>query len=325
MPRSCGVGNGDAMTEQQCSRCRTANLPHAAFCNGCGAALAPAQAAERPDAAPSGWALATAGMQHAPDPGVGSGALRREELASWWARLGASIVDGILVLLVVGLGAAAVGLVGYLVDPEGVERLFGWLDGESFGGGAVPSSDGGLVWLLLVGVVILVAYAVWEVAWIRSARFMGRPGQLVAGFRVVRADGLERLSLGRAIGRAASKLMYNVPNVGFLATIASAFTIGLTERKQALHDMIGGTVCVRKDALARRGIGPDASNEALVRQGEWRSQSPGGAMHGVAPGPAPLPSHAPAGTPPPAAPPPPAPPAEDDRRWSSPPGQGPFV
>lgn len=294
------------MTEQQCTRCRTANPPEAAFCNGCGTTLARDRPTERPDAAPSGWALATAGMERAPEPVVGFGALRRDELAGWWARLGGWILDGIIALLVIGSATILVGVVGYLLDPDGIERAFDWFIEDQYLDGADIGNS--WIWLVLVGGVLVIGYVLWEVLWIRSAR-MAKPGQSVAGFRVVRVEGLERLSTGRAVGRMFSKALYNVPNLGFLVTVASAFTIGLTERRQGLHDMIAGTACVRKDALARRGIGPDAGNEALVSQAAWRLREtrPAGAPgHGVPHAP-PVPTAGAAAPQPPAVP--PAPPA----------------
>lgn len=261
------------MTEQQCDRCRTANPPEAAFCHGCGAALASTGAAARADAAPSGWALATAGMAQPPEQASGHGPLRREELAGWWQRLGASFLDGIIVVLLLGIAAALLTLLAWLVDPGAVELTLAWGDDEV--SDEAYGASNAWWWLAVVGPLLLVGYLLWEVLWIRSAKHMARPGQWLAGFRVVRAEGIERVSTGRAVGRMAAKWLYNVPQAGTLATLASAFTIGLTKRRQGLHDMIGGTVCVRRDALARRGIGPDANDESLVRHAEWRSQAAG--------------------------------------------------
>lgn len=291
------------MTEQQCGRCRTTNPSGAAFCHGCGAALASADAAARAEAAPSGWALATAGMAQAPEQVAGHGPLRRDELAGWWQRLGASLLDGIFVMLLLAVAAGLLTLLAWLVDREAVERTFDWfadeLSDDAYG------ASNAWWWLAVAGPLLVLGYLLWEVLWIRSAKHMARPGQWIAGFRVVRAEGIERLSTARAVGRMAAKWLYNVPRAGTLVTIASAFTIGLTKRRQGIHDMISGTVCIRRDALARRGIGPDANDEALVRQAEWRMQasapSAPPAAVGAAPGAhvPPPPPPPPPGTPPP--------------------------
>jgi hypothetical protein len=105
---------------------------------------------------------------------------------------------------------------------------------------------------------------------------MARPGQSAAGFRVVRAQDLTPLTTSRSFGRFGGKLLYSIPTLGSGLTFITAFTIGLTEKKQAIHDMVGGTVCVRKSALARRGIGPDT---AAALHGGSSVQSPASFVH----------------------------------------------
>ncbi len=211
-------------------------------------------------AGPSGWALATAGMAHAPP--VFSGDPRRapldtSELASWWARLGGYLLDGLLFGLVAVVVWVVTGVVAWMVDPGGIESMFDSLVVEE-ASSAAAAWDPAIGWMIAFVLTTFVTYVLWEVLWLRSSH-MARPGQSIAGFRVVSAEGLERIGTGRAIGRCAAKLIYQVPYAGGLGIFATAFTIGLSNRKQALHDMMGGTVCVRKSALARRGIGPDAS------------------------------------------------------------------
>jgi uncharacterized RDD family membrane protein YckC len=292
------------MDSIQCTACRTMNAATASFCNGCGAALAVPSAAVNPvdeapmGAAPSGWALATAGMGLAPETSdPASGPLRKDELAAWWPRFGGYLLDGLIAFGALLLLWGALGMFMAVSDPDALSALGDWFETDE----EFPAVGDG--WIGLFFVVTFAGYFAWEVLWLRSEG-MGRPGQRIAGFRVVRASDVSRLTTGRALGRAAAKLIYNIPQLGTLFWIASAFTIGLSDRKQGLHDMLGGTACVRKDALARRGIGPDAANVGMLP-----SQLPG------------MPTAPPTstwGTPPSSSPPYTPPP-------NLPPSQGPFV
>jgi uncharacterized RDD family membrane protein YckC len=246
---------------------------------------------------PSGWALATADM-HVPAPAVqGPGPVRRAEYASWWARLGGYLLDGLLAMLFVGALLAVLAVLAFVVDPDGLEELTTWFTDGMYG----DPSGNALGWLLAGVAVVLVAYVWWEVYWIRAPRFMARPGQLVAGFRVVRIDTLAPVGTGRAFGRMLGKLGLGAV-LGWLYDIVCAFTIGLGSRRQALHDLVAGTVCVRRSALASRGIGPDAVQGAGGSPPTLPRSQPA-----APPVPGTLPPPSGSGTPPPQAP--PAPPS----------------
>lgn len=87
----------------------------------------------------------------------------------------------------------------------------------------------------------------WEVAWIASP-MRGKPGQRMAGFRVVRPDG-SRVSLARAAVRWATRMLAWL-TVG-VTLVVSAALVAATGRRQALHDLVAQTVCVRSGAIRR--------------------------------------------------------------------------
>lgn len=245
---------GGAVEQVECGSCRASNPASAAFCGACGAALQPA--AGRSQESPSGWALATAGIDQ-PAPPATADALRTDEYASWGARLGGYLLDGFILSLVVAAVVAGMALLAWALSPDAFDELINSL--ELVGDGEDPFADPPdslVAWFLAGFAAILVVGFLWEVLWVRS-RGMGRPGQRIAGFRVVRASDLTRVGSSRAIGRAAAKLLYGIPNLGWLPVIGSAFTIGLSARRQGLHDMISGTACVKTSALELRGKGPD--------------------------------------------------------------------
>lgn len=90
---------------------------------------------------------------------------------------------------------------------------------------------------------------VWEISWI-AAPTRGKPGQRMAGFRVVRPDG-SRVSLARAALRWAVRMLA-WPTTG-LTLVVSAVLVHTTGRRQALHDLAAQTMCVRRAALQRMG------------------------------------------------------------------------
>ncbi len=120
---------------------------------------------------------------------------------------------------------------------------------------------------VLIDAVILVP--LWAVApfnlllwWLYSAVLLAywdgqTVGKRVCGIRVIHADG-GPLGFGHALGREAAKVLSNLTlGIGYLLA-------GITERKQALHDLVTGTYVVhrtpdatiplphRSEAMARR-------------------------------------------------------------------------
>jgi uncharacterized RDD family membrane protein YckC/Tfp pilus assembly major pilin PilA len=126
--------------------------------------------------------------------------------ADFWVRLGAFIIDCILLTVL------------WFVLPLTV-RAAGW-----------P------VWLggLLPTVAFFLYYAVLE-----SSSLQATVGKLALGIKVTDMQG-ERIGLGRALGRS---LAHIISNFTFFIGYAVA---GFTPKRQTLHDMIAGTLVVRK-------------------------------------------------------------------------------
>lgn len=71
-------------------------------------------------------------------------------------------------------------------------------------------------------------------------------GKMAIGIKVTRGTG-EALTLGRSFGRWCAYFVLNLPcGIG---TLISAFTCGLSERKQGLHDMMADTLVVDRWAF----------------------------------------------------------------------------
>jgi uncharacterized RDD family membrane protein YckC len=74
-----------------------------------------------------------------------------------------------------------------------------------------------------------------------SGAWQATPGKKLLGLRVTDLDG-NRISFMRATGRYFSKI------VSALLFLIGYIMVGLTERKQGLHDMMAGTLVTRKTA-----------------------------------------------------------------------------
>lgn len=230
----------------RCPTCQHENVADARFCGGCGTPLVAAPAVAGEDRRPSGWDLAASGMQSPPATDASANAPRRE--ASWFHRLGAAIID----LIARSIISATVVVLAVILTPisfSEIEQVFisessneSWQD---LAGISVYSQGGYSLAYLVLGFVVTRVYevAMWT-------RFQGTLGMLAVGVRV-RTAADERVDLPRAIRRTLAKLVYSIPfGVGTVLWIVSAFTIGLSERRQALHDMMARTVVLRHDPAA---------------------------------------------------------------------------
>ena len=95
--------------------------------------------------------------------------------------------------------------------------------------------------------------------WMQSSSNMASLGKLAVGAKVVRANG-ERISFWRAFLRYIAMAGLALVTCG-LAMLVSAIMVGVSERKQGLHDMICDTIVVDKWAFTEhpewqeRGLG----------------------------------------------------------------------
>ncbi len=131
----------------------------------------------------------------------------RPEYAGFWLRVAAYILDGIIVSIPVYLIYGTVG--GSFLEPNLVARL--------------------------VGVVIAVAYFVYFESSERQATF----GKQAVGIYVTDMNG-ERITVGQALGRYFGKI------ISALILLIGFIMAGFTEKKQALHDIMAGTLVLRK-------------------------------------------------------------------------------
>jgi uncharacterized RDD family membrane protein YckC len=132
------------------------------------------------------------------------------EYAGFWRRFAAYIIDSILISVVFWL---AVLILGAIAD------------------------DGGVIVAYILGTIgAFVYYAGME-----SSSNQATVGKIALGIQVTDLQG-NRVSFGKALGRNLAKILSAL--ILYIGFIMAAFTA----KKQALHDMIAGTLVVKKGA-----------------------------------------------------------------------------
>ena len=111
--------------------------------------------------------------------------------------------------------------------------------------GLVAGDDGGSLALLQL---IATAGGFLYFALMESSTNQATVGKMALGIKVTDLEG-NRISFGRALGRTFAKILSGL--IIFIGYIIAAFT----EKKQALHDMIAGTLVVKAVVARRYGRG----------------------------------------------------------------------
>jgi uncharacterized RDD family membrane protein YckC len=132
------------------------------------------------------------------------------EYAGFWRRFAAYIIDNILISAVFWLVALVLGAI---------------------------AGDGGVIVAYILGTIgVFVYFAAME-----SSTSQATIGKIALGIQVTDLQG-NRISFGKALGRNLAKILSAL--ILYIGFIMAAFTA----RKQALHDMIAGTLVVKKGA-----------------------------------------------------------------------------
>lgn len=131
--------------------------------------------------------------------------------AGFWIRFAASLVDSVILIVVLGVPLAL---------------IFG-VDSMDFN-----ATDPGLV-VNLIQYVVPVALTVWF--WVK---YLGTPGKMLFGLRIVDANTGRALSTPQAIGRYLGYYVSLIPfMLGFI-------WVAFDSRKQGFHDKLAGTVVI---------------------------------------------------------------------------------
>ena len=208
-----------------CSKCGAATTADSAFCTSCGAPQARA-------------AIAAPGAISVPaNVGVAGFSAGRGQFlfAGFWLRLVAYLIDGLIVSVgIFGLFipiAALTGAAAHLNNLSNIPRSGGQLD---------PAVIAALISVVITfaGVALLITWLYH--AYFESSSWQATPGKRVLSLYVTDLSG-QPISFLHATGRYFSKIITGLIPLGLGYIMA-----GFTERRQALHDMIAGTLVLRR-------------------------------------------------------------------------------
>jgi uncharacterized RDD family membrane protein YckC len=214
-----------------CSSCGSQVDDGTRFCHKCGqpvAAAAPAAYAAQPGTTPQVYA----GQVAAPY-------VPAQHYGGFWIRLVAYFVDGLIIgipmIIIIAIAVSVFGAFGGLAalknmpsnpDPEQINTQLIPMLGAIIGAYAV---------FILGAIVISWLYFAMMESSERQATF----GKAMFNMRVTDANG-NRLSFGHASGRYFSKII-----TGMVPFFIGYIMAGFTQKKQALHDFIAGTVVIK--------------------------------------------------------------------------------
>lgn len=161
-------------------------------------------------------------------PPARAGVVRRRaedfEYAGFWMRVGAHIIDQLILAAVMVPVIMVLGVAGGMQNgPPG--------RGGPAGPQFAPAAEGLIQLFSLVGQWLY--YALFE-----ASEKQATLGKMALGIKVTDEDG-NRISFGRATGRYFGKI------VSSCTCLIGYMMAGWTERKQALHDMMAGCLVIR--------------------------------------------------------------------------------
>jgi uncharacterized RDD family membrane protein YckC len=208
-----------ATTGLFCTKCGHMNDAQAAYCAKCGAPQSSAQASAGTPAAAAAATPYPASYAPAVPRAIGYG--------GFWIRFVAIIIDTLVI-------RAAMIPFGFLF----LGRLI--LFGGWFPHHGRISPDEAIPVAAAVGKLFLLQIAAWWLyeALMTSSSKQGTLGKMVFGLKVTDLQG-QRISFGHASARHFAKY------ISVLTAMIGFIVAGFSAKKQALHDLIAGTVVVK--------------------------------------------------------------------------------
>lgn len=230
-----------------CSKCGASVPAGATFCSNCGQPVAGYSVGQANPGEPDEPAVATPVSTSSPadtyaatpsppvqtwQPPVAIQPTSTVGYAGFWLRFVAAIIDGLILLAVRKI----------LFLPFGIRTGMGMGMGGIFRGGRQPQDLSALMPML--GLMFRIAIISALIQWLyfslmESSVWQATLGKKALGLTVTDLEG-RRISFGRATGRYFAKILSTLTiGIGYLMA-------GFTAKKQALHDMIAGTLVLRK-------------------------------------------------------------------------------
>jgi len=215
-----------------CSKCGKSLADDAVFCSACGARVAGDSSTTQPAATDVN------ASQPAPDPAPHEAAPVTVGYAGFWLRAVALVIDSVLLFfiftVVISVLATAMGLsvaIQQIQPGESLDALIAVL---------------GVGFVLAMLLILLIGSALYFTI-LEASPWQGSLGKKALGLFVTDLSG-NRVTFARSSGRffAGKFMVLGVPGLGFLYFCISCICAGVTERKQAIHDMLSGCLVLRK-------------------------------------------------------------------------------
>lgn len=139
----------------------------------------------------------------------------KDNYAGFWLRFAALMIDGIVIVVIIAILSMVFGI-GMIDQTDSEEALFYIMSFYGF-----------------IQILVILYFSLLE-----SSKWQATLGKRAVGILVTDERG-GKISFGRALGRHFAKLLSSIIlYIGFIMA-------GFTERKQALHDLIAGTLIIR--------------------------------------------------------------------------------
>ncbi len=143
------------------------------------------------------------------------------EYMGFWIRVAASLIDG-AVLYFANILLTSLFMGSLFLNPD-----------------SISDNPDSLISRMLPMYSIMIAINWLYYALMESSANQGTLGKMAVGIKVCDMQG-ERISFGQATGRYFAKILSS------LILLIGYIMVAFTEKKQGLHDMIAGTLVVRK-------------------------------------------------------------------------------
>jgi uncharacterized RDD family membrane protein YckC len=161
----------------------------------------------------------------------------------FWRRVLAYLIDAVLINVVLVVLHVATGGMIYETATMGATQ-----DGVGFQFNTSP-----------LGTIIAFLGGWLYFALMESSARQATLGKMAIGAKVTDLQG-QRIGFARATGRYFAKILSAV------ILLIGYIMVGLTKRKQGLHDMIAGTLVLNRDAVPAQAHGPAAAPPAWPQQ-----------------------------------------------------------
>ncbi|MDF4004827.1 RDD family protein [Luteibacter sp. PPL552] len=168
---------------------------------------------------------ATGSMPPTPPPFLGIQEAAAPDYATFWARVGAWIIDYVILMVPFTVIAMAMGMNGLMAEFLANAQHDQTAAFVAFSAATRPISFA----LVVLGFVYYVAF--------ECSKWQATPGKMALGLRVTDVEG-RRLTPARAAARNVVRLVNVISTlVPFVCYLVTAFT----QRKQGVHDLVAGT------------------------------------------------------------------------------------